>query len=58
MPTCIYIIYRCVCCCLVAQMYLTLCNPMKCSMPGFPVLHCLCMYMCMYIFKYTCIFKF
>ena len=28
-------------CCLVAQLYLTLCNPEDCSMPGFPVLHCL-----------------
>ena len=25
----------------VAQSYLTLCNPMDCSMQGFPVLHCL-----------------
>ena len=25
----------------VAKMYLTLCNPMNCSMPGFPVLHSL-----------------
>ena len=29
------------CCCWVAKSYLTLCNPMDCSMPGFPVLHCL-----------------
>ena len=27
------------CCCLVAQLCLTLCNPMDCSTPGFPVLH-------------------
>ena len=27
------------CCCLVAQSWLTLCNPMECSTPGFPVLH-------------------
>ena len=27
------------CCCSVAQSSLTLCNPMDCSMPGFPVLH-------------------
>ena len=27
------------CCCLVAQLCLTLCDPMDCSMPGFPVLH-------------------
>ena len=29
------------CCCSVAQLCLTLCNPMDCSTPGFPVLHCL-----------------
>ena len=29
------------CCCSVAQLCPTLCNPMDCSMPGFPVLHCL-----------------
>ena len=27
------------CCCSVAQSCLTLCDPMDCSMPGFPVLH-------------------
>ena len=27
------------CCCSVAQLCLTLCNPMDCSTPGFPVLH-------------------
>ena len=27
------------CCCSIAQLYPTLCNPMDCSMPGFPVLH-------------------
>ena len=27
------------CCCLVAQSCPTLCDPMDCSMPGFPVLH-------------------
>ena len=26
-------------CCSVTQLYTTLCNPMACSMPGFPVLH-------------------
>ena len=26
-------------CCSVAQSHLTLCDPMHCSMPGFPVLH-------------------
>ena len=29
---------RLLCCCLVAQLCSTLCNPMDCSMPGFPVL--------------------
>ena len=29
----------CCCCCSVAQSCLTLCDPMDCSMPGFPVLH-------------------
>ena len=27
------------CCCSVAKSCLTLCSPMNCSMPGFPVLH-------------------
>ena len=27
------------CCCSVAQSWPTLCNPMECSMPGFPVFH-------------------
>ena len=27
--------------CLVSKLCLTLCNPMDCNMPGFPVLHCL-----------------
>ena len=27
------------CCCSAAQSYLTLCDPMDCSTPGFPVLH-------------------
>ena len=27
------------CCCLVVKLCLTLCNPMDCSTPGFPVLH-------------------
>ena len=27
------------CCCSVTQLCLTLCNPMDCSTPGFPVLH-------------------
>ena len=29
------------CCSSVAKLYLTLCNPMGCHMPGSPVLHCL-----------------
>ena len=29
----------CHCCCSVAQWCLTLCDPMDCSTPGFPVLH-------------------
>ena len=29
------------CCCLVAKLCLTLCSPMNCSPPGFPVLRCL-----------------
>ena len=29
------------CCCSVTQTCPTLCNPMDCSTPGFPVLHCL-----------------
>ena len=28
-----------ICCCSVTQPCLTLCNPMDCSIPGFPVLH-------------------
>ena len=31
-------IYFC-CCCSVTKSYLILCNPMDCSMPGFPVYH-------------------
>ena len=27
------------CCCLVDKLCLTLCNPVDCTMPGFPVLH-------------------
>ena len=30
---------KCSCCCSVAKSYLTLCDPMDCSMPGFPVFH-------------------
>ena len=28
-------------CCLVAKSFPTLCDAVDCSMPGFPVLHCL-----------------
>ena len=31
--------YRYICCCLVTQSCPTLCDPMDCSAPGFPVLH-------------------
>ena len=31
----------CCCCCLVTKSYPILCDPMNCSMPGFPALHCL-----------------
>ena len=31
----------CCCCCSAAKSCLTLCDPMDCSMPGFPVLYCL-----------------
>ena len=30
---------KCSCCCSVAKSYLTLCDPVDCSTPGFPVLH-------------------
>ena len=33
------IIYSWVCCCSVAKLCLTLCDPVNCSTPGFPVLH-------------------
>ena len=32
-------LYFCNCCCSIAKSCLTLCAPMNCSMPGFPVLH-------------------
>ena len=32
------------CCCSVTKSCVTLCNPMACSTPGFPVLHCLLMF--------------
>ena len=34
-----YFIHHICCYCSVAQSYLTLCEPMNCSTPGFPVLH-------------------
>ena len=30
--------YQALCCCSVTKLCLTLCDPMDCSMPGFPVL--------------------
>ena len=33
--------YHSISCCSVTQSCQTLCDPMDCSMPGFPVLHCL-----------------
>ena len=32
---------RCCCCCSVTRLCLTLCDPMDCSTPGFPILLCL-----------------
>ena len=37
LQTCIYM--YCSCCCSVAQLYSTLCDPMDCSTSDFPVLH-------------------
>ena len=37
MPT--FSVVCCCCCCSVTQSYLTLCYPMDCNTPGFPVLH-------------------
>ena len=31
--------FKCICCCSVTKSCLTLCDPMDCSMPGFPVPH-------------------
>ena len=48
--TCVYLfsiyctsvyLYMCIYFCSVAQLYPTVCDPMNCSMPGVPVLHCL-----------------
>ena len=38
---CSHVNFFCCCCCLVTKSCLTLCDSMDCSMPGFPVLHCL-----------------
>ena len=35
----ILMVALCIYCCSVTQLCMTLCNPMNCSMPGFPVLH-------------------
>ena len=35
------ILYFCCCCCSVTKLCLSLCDSVDCSMPGFPVLHCL-----------------
>ena len=35
------LLLKIVCCCSVSKSCSTLCDPMDCSMPGFPVLHCL-----------------
>ena len=34
-----HLLRDCCCCCSVAQPFLSLCDPMNCSTPGFPVLH-------------------
>ena len=36
-----FLISVCCCYCLITKSCLILCNPMDCSTPGFPVLHCL-----------------
>ena len=35
----LYVMIPWICCCSVAKSCPTLCDPMNCSMPGFPVLH-------------------
>ena len=35
----VFFTIKAICCCSVSQSCLTLCNPMDCSTPGFPVLH-------------------
>ena len=41
LPTVLWmlIVYLTYCCCLVTKSCLTFCDPLDCSMPGFPVLH-------------------
>ena len=40
LPQLMFTKWFCLCyCCSFTQSWLTLCNPMDCSMPGFPVLH-------------------
>ena len=34
-----YLYFKVCCCCSVLKLCWTLCDPMDCSMPGFPVLH-------------------
>ena len=36
-----HLLYFSICCCSVAKLCPTVCNPMDFSIPGFPVLHCL-----------------
>ena len=38
---CLPITFGFSCCCSVAKLCLTFCDPMDCSTPGFPILHCL-----------------
>ena len=36
-------------CCSVTELCLSCCNPVNCSMPGFPVLHCLLVFAQIYV---------
>ena len=42
------------CCCLVAKSCLTLCDPINCSIPSFPVLHCLLQFAQTYVHCQGC----
>ena len=53
MYVCLYIC----CCCSVAKLCQTLCNPMDCSTADFPVLHYLPEFFCVYIYIYICIYR-